>query len=103
MSCKTRCETHCPELPTSTRPTYVWMNHSALRLRADGRYYRDAGQWSVAAEMVGPDLRSWDAPYAHMNSILLTPATEAEWVEDNRGYLPGGDRWVGPGEDEIPF
>lgn len=73
----------------ATLPTYVALgapDGSKLRL-VDGRYYRDAGEWSIdAKDGVGglvascPDRQSH---LHHLDGVPLYLATEADWAKDN--------------------
>jgi hypothetical protein len=69
-------------------PKFVKLNNSALRLREEGDYYRDAGCWSVGWRIKDGILisdYSYDKEWLH--EIPLIEITEQEYKDDNKGYL----------------
>jgi len=67
------------------RPDYKCV----MRLKENGEYWRDAGNWKMKAKWKGKNLIVV-ADYAeikHLTGKLLRPATKKEWLEDNHGYV----------------
>jgi len=73
-----------------TPPQFVWMGGcSAVRLSNDGKYYyRDAGCWGCGFEYRDGDWYSV-SDINPINENLMTPCTEDEWMNDNKGYIDG--------------
>lgn len=57
-------------------------------------YYRDGGKWDMSFEFVGGHLvaKSIGTEKNYWDGLPLIDATEGEYVEDNRGYVP--DEWL---------
>ena len=62
----------------------------ALMHVGDGRYYRDAGRWTVTTMWRDGKLVCSDrkGPLAHAFGTELVECTRSEWAKDNRGYVP---------------
>ena len=54
-------------------------------------YYRHAGDWGICFKEVDGKLITSDDRYTedipHLNGQELIPITEAEWRNDNKGYI----------------
>jgi len=76
-----------PKILIPSPPEFVWMGgKTALRLVDSNEYYRDAGMWSVGFEQRGTEFYSVCKQMEQLNGKLLTPCTEDEYKEDNKGY-----------------
>jgi hypothetical protein len=76
-------------------PSFVKMGKgSELRLMLDGTYYRDAGHWYVGHKFLDDGKLVSVTPYKDMpwlDNQELTPITEKEWLEGNKGYITRSD------------
>ena len=81
-------------------PNFATLNGTALRYSGEGKYWRDAGRWSVNSKWIDGKLvcsyeeHPYDSPYftdpemAYADGQELKKCTLKEWKKDNDGYLP---------------
>lgn len=81
-------------------PPYARLGQSVLRHMGKGRYYRDAGVWSVHSHWRDETLVVTDrkGPMAWAFDKELVPCTVQEWENDNQGYLSQDTTVIQAGE-----